>query len=422
MTDISASLAKSPLARRGAGEGEYMGDGIPRTAGNQPFNPDTGAIISEAEAQQRASEGMTADELEAMYGEQDMPRGRRVELVNLGDVDVEPQQWLARPFIPVGTLTIYAGYGGVGKTLFALSQIAQLTTGNSNGDFAGTPVDVLYIGREDGLGPLKAHAMAAGIDLKRFLPIVVHDTVNGRDVERGFRLPDDLDELETYARCRDVKLVVIDPPEACIDGKLNDMRTVRRALDPLAAFAERCDVAVLLIGHMSTSGRLTGSEGFRDIVRSKVDFAKDPDAGDVVIELEKSQYSSQTGKCWSYRIDTVNVRNKFGDLQPEPYVNPVTFMETERTATELLARQLNRFKSERKSAAAECAEWLTDLLADGEMPAADVLRKGAEAGFSEKAIQNAKNRARNPRIIATPDPNHTGRGRSMLWKLDDTDQ
>lgn len=118
----------------------------------------------------------------------------------------------------------------------------------------------------------------------------------------------------------------------------------------------------------------------------------------------------------------MNVRNKFGDLQPEPYVNPVTFMETERTATELLARQLNRFKSERKSAAAECAEWLTDLLADGEMPAADVLRKGAEAGFSEKAIQNAKNRARNPRIIATPDPNHTGRGRSMLWKLDDTDQ
>lgn len=414
------SRPSETIERYTAPEREYDGNGIAYTAGGHPFDVNTGEIVSNETAVRLASDNLSGDELVQMFD--DPPQGRRIELVDLETVDIVPQKWLIYPFLPVGKVTVYAGYGGVGKTLFSLWQASQLTNGlTTMGDFKDKPVDVLYIGREDGVGPLKAHAAAAGVDLKRFHPVSVRDTISGHDVERGFKIPDDLDVLETFARDRDVKLVIIDPPESCIEGKLNDQRTVRRALDPLAAFAERCDVAVLLIGHMSTSGRLTGSEVFRDIVRSKVDFAKDQDAGDVVIELEKSQYSPEEGKCWSYRIDVANVINKFGDSQQEPRVNPVSFMETTRTAKELLARQVNKYWAEpRQSLTAAASEWLEDYLADGPKPAADVLRAAAEVGFTQSAISNARRRAKNPSITATPDPNHTGRGRSMIWQLEES--
>lgn len=391
-----------------------------RTAGGHAYDVDTGERIEEG----MAINGSNLSDAQRAFIERECAKldgfkGRRLELESLVDVDIVPQQWLLPPFLPVGSLTVYAGYGGTGKTLFALWQCAQLTTGLSDGDFRDDPVGVIYIGREDGRAALKAHAVAAGIDLDYFKTVSPYDDTSGHDVEQAFMLPDDLGELENMVHATGAKLVIIDPPESCIDGKLNDMRTVRRALDPLAEFASRLNVGVLLIGHMSTSGRLTGSEGFRDIVRSKVDFARDEDAGDVVATLEKSQYSDKAGHSWAFKIATAEVRNKFGAIQLEPRVDPPTWQPTERKAADLIAAKLWRGRRDgTRSVTAEATDWLTELLAGGPMLAADVLKAGAEHGFTNKDVQNAQRRARDPRILSTPDPNHTGRGRAMLWSLD----
>ena len=420
MTDISPALAASKLATFEYGQNHFVGNGVARTAGGHAYDVDTGERIEEGVAINGGN--LTPEQIAFIENECakiDGAKGRHIELESLEDVEIVPRKWLLPSFLPVGYVTIYAGYGGTGKTLFALWQCAQLTTGLSDGDWRDEPVDVIYIGREDGPAALKAHAVAAGIDLKHFHVLRTYDDATGHDVEQSFRLPDDLDVLEDAVHDSGAKLVIIDPPESCIEGKLNDMRTARRALDPLAEFATRLDVCVLLIGHMSTSGRLTGSEGFRDIVRSKVDFARDEDAGDVVATLEKSQYSDKAGHSWAFKIATAEVRNKFGAIQLEPRVDPPTWQPTERKAADLIAAKLWRGRrDDGRSKTAEVTDWLTDLLADGPMLAADVLKAGAEHGFTNKDVQNAQRRARDPRILSTPDPNHTGRGRAMLWSLD----
>ncbi len=420
MSDISPALAASKLATFEYGQNHFVGNGVAHTAGGHAYDVDTGERIEEG----MAINGSNLSDAQRAFIENECAKldgfkGRRLELESLVDVDIVPQQWLLPPFLPVGHVTIYAGYGGTGKTLFALWQCAQLTTGLSDGDWRDEPVDVIYIGREDGPAALKAHAVAAGIDLKHFHVLRTYDDATGHDVEQSFRLPDDLDVLEDTVRASGAKLVIIDPPESCIDGKLNDMRTVRRALDPLAEFASRLNVGVLLIGHMSTSGRLTGSEGFRDIVRSKVDFARDEDAGDVVATLEKSQYSDKAGHSWAFKIATAEVLNKYGATQLEPRVDPPTWQPTERKAADLIAAKLWRGRrDDGRSKTAAVADWLVELLANGPMLAADVLKAGAEHGFTNKDVQNAQRRARDPRILSTPDPNHTGRGRAMLWSLE----
>lgn len=420
MSDISPALAASKLATFEYGQNHFVGNGVAHTAGGHAYDVDTGERIEEG----MAINGSNLSDAQRAFIENecakiDGAKGRHIELESLEDVEIVPRKWLLPSFLPVGYVTIYAGYGGTGKTLFALWQCAQLTTGLSDGDWRDEPVDVIYIGREDGPAALKAHAVAAGIDLKHFHVLRTYDDATGHDVEQSFRLPDDLDVLEDAVRDSGAKLIIIDPPESCIEGKLNDMRTARRALDPLAEFATRLDVCVLLIGHMSTSGRLTGSEGFRDIVRSKVDFARDEDAGDVVATLEKSQYTGNEGKSWAFKIATAEVRNKFGAIQLEPRVDPPTWQPTERKAVDLINAKLWRGRRDgTRSKTAEVADWLTELLANGPMLAADVLKAGAEHGFTNKDVQNAQRRARDPRILSTPDPNHTGRGRAMLWSLD----
>ena len=420
MTDISPALAASKLATFEYGQNHFVGNGVARTAGGHAYDVDTGERIEEG----MAINGSNLSDAQRAFIENecakiDGAKGRHIELESLEDVEIVPRKWLLPSFLPVGYVTIYAGYGGTGKTLFALWQCAQLTTGLSDGDWRDEPVDVIYIGREDGPAALKAHAVAAGIDLKHFHVLRTYDDATGHDVEQSFRLPDDLDVLEDAVHDSGAKLVIIDPPESCIEGKLNDMRTARRALDPLAEFATRLDVCVLLIGHMSTSGRLTGSEGFRDIVRSKVDFARDEDAGDVVATLEKSQYTGNEGKSWAFKIATAEVLNKYGAAQLEPRVDPPTWQPTERKAVDLINAKLWRGRRDgTRSKTAEVADWLVELLENGPMLAADVLKAGAEHGFTNKDVQNAQRRARDPRILSTPDPNHTGRGRAMLWSLD----
>lgn len=420
MSDISQALAASKLATFEYGQNHFIGNGVAHTAGGHAYDVDTGERIEEGVA---IDGGNLSDAQRAFIEREcaklDGAKGRHVELESLEDVEIVPRKWLLPSFLPVGYVTIYAGYGGTGKTLFALWQCAQLTTGLSDGDWRDEPVDVIYIGREDGPAALKAHAVAAGIDLKHFHVLRTYDDATGHDVEQSFRLPDDLDVLEDAVRDSGAKLIIIDPPESCIEGKLNDMRTARRALDPLAEFATRLDVCVLLIGHMSTSGRLTGSEGFRDIVRSKVDFARDEDAGDVVATLEKSQYTGNEGKSWAFKIATAEVLNKYGAAQLEPRVDPPTWQPTERKAVDLINAKLWRGRRDgTRSVTAEATDWLMELLANGPMLAADVLKAGAEHGFSNKDVQNAQRRARDPRVLSAPDPNHTGRGRAMLWSLE----
>src|SRR3954451_19530785 len=70
--------------------------------------------------------------------------------------------------IPVGALTLMPGEEGIGKTTVGVRLMADLTNGKLEGEFFGTPRNVLVISPEDGVADvLVPRFREAGADMSR---------------------------------------------------------------------------------------------------------------------------------------------------------------------------------------------------------------------------------------------------------------
>ena len=96
-----------------------------------------------------------------------------LEIVKLSDVELQKVQWLWKPYIPFGKITIIQGDPGEGKTTLALRLAAACTTGQAlPGMEVPEPFNVIYQTAEDGLGDtVKPRLMDAGADQERVLNI-----------------------------------------------------------------------------------------------------------------------------------------------------------------------------------------------------------------------------------------------------------
>ena len=90
---------------------------------------------------------------------------------------------------------------------------------------------------------------AAGADLTK---IKLLD--RSRFIESPLLLPGDIPVIEQAVVELQAKLVVIDPFTAFLAGNSNGDAAVRKALGPLSVFAEKYDLAVLIVRHLRKSG------------------------------------------------------------------------------------------------------------------------------------------------------------------------
>lgn len=107
--------------------------------------------------------------------------------------------------------------------------------------------------------------------------------------ERAAELPDDVPLIEARAaEIGDVALIVIDPLNAHLADGTNAHRdhSIRRAIAPASAMAERLNVALLFVAHLNKAAggealyRVGGSIGLVGGVRSVLLFTADPDDPD----------------------------------------------------------------------------------------------------------------------------------------------
>ena len=77
-----------------------------------------------------------------------------LKLINLADVQIEEIEWLWKPYIPKGKVTLVRGMPGEGKTMVLSSLVAALTNGDLlfNEEERHEPVSCIYQSAEDGLG------------------------------------------------------------------------------------------------------------------------------------------------------------------------------------------------------------------------------------------------------------------------------
>ena len=168
-----------------------------------------------------------------------------VKIIRMSDVELTPVEWLWKPYLPFGKLSVLQGNPGEGKTYFAMHLAAACTNGKLLPNMERMePFNVIYQTAEDGLGDtVKPRLIEAGADLDRVLVIddsEVQLTLSDERIEKAI--------IENNAR-----LVIIDPIQAYLgaDVDMNRANEVRPIFMRLGQVAQRTGCAILLIGHLN---------------------------------------------------------------------------------------------------------------------------------------------------------------------------
>ena len=199
-------------------------------------------------------------------------------------------------------------------------------------------------------------------------------------------IPDDLPALESAVRRVDARLLVIDPLMAHLGGQTQSHRDqdVRRALAPLALFAEQLDLAVVVVRHLNKrSGgsplyRGGGSIGIIGAARVGLLVATDPAEDDrKVLACTKINVGPMPPSL-SFRVVSC------------PQRPAVSMIRWEGASSLKAADLLTAPASPGTSKVSEAADWLKALLADGPQPASVIYDQAEAAGITKITLRRAK--------------------------------
>lgn len=315
----------------------------------------------------------------------------RLSLEDLTDIQVRRVRWLWEGRMPMSSLTLLAGREGEGKSTIAIDIMARTTRGELDGEYKGHPRDVIVIATEDSAEhTIVPRLLAAGADISRVYRVAMLEP--GTSLSLPVHIPD----LETACKTRDVGLIVLDPLLSRLGGNLDSHKDadVRRALEPLGAFADRIHAAVLGLIHLNKSGStdpltaVMASKAFTAFARSVMFAMVDPnDEARRLLGLVKSNLGRVDLPTLTYTFDPVVVGEDDG-----PIVATRVAWGPEAPTT--IADALQAGNSEERNAIEEAADWLTDWL-DGESGsglAKVALAQGRAAGHSDRTLRRARER------------------------------
>ncbi len=338
--------------------------------------------------------------------------GPRMVLRPLAEVQPRQVRWLVPGLIPLRTLTLVAGVGGLGKSTWLMAIAASVSRGE-----LGEPGDVIIVSFEDPAAEvLRPRAEAAGADLRRLHEVVVE----GLDGIDPVRLPRDVGELLRMIGEVQARFVIIDPVVAAIDTAFDAHKDqhVRAVLAQLAAIAEEKMCAIALVGHLNKTPssdpyiRVASSVAFWNAARSVVLVTEDPD------EPESSRLVGQRKANWSrvrpverHRIEEILLPGTTDPDTGEPVVTSrMTFVELadDVDAADLLAPRAN---GDGTTKGQRARRFLLAALAGGDwQPSAELKERADREGISEATLK---------REAKELDIEHESRGfpRETYWRL-----
>ena len=296
-----------------------------------------------------------------------------VKIIRMSDVELTPVDWLWKPYLPFGKLSVLQGNPGEGKTYFAMHLAAACTNGKLLPNMERIePFNVIYQTAEDGLGDtVKPRLIEAGADLDRVLVIDDSDvqlTLSDERIEKAI--------IENNAR-----LVIIDPIQAYLgaDVDMNRANEVRPIFMRLGQVAQRTGCAILLIGHLNKAAgmqslqRGLGSIDISAAVRSVMFIGKlkhDPTMR--ILTHEKS----------SLAPPGVSLAFSLGDEGGFRWVG-----EYDITADEMLSG----IEPQRETKTQQAKDLICTLLAGGKQVLSEDIDKAAlERGIPGRTVRDAK--------------------------------
>ena len=296
-----------------------------------------------------------------------------VKIIRMSDVELTPVEWLWKPYLPFGKLSVLQGNPGEGKTYFAMHLAAACTNGKLLPNMERLEhFNVIYQTAEDGLGDtVKPRLIEAGADLDRVLVIddsEVQLTLSDERIEKAI--------VENNAR-----LVIIDPIQAYLgaDVDMNRANEVRPIFMRLGQVAQRTGCAILLIGHLNKAAgmqslqRGLGSIDIAAAVRSVLFIGKlkhDPTM--CILTHEKSSLAPP-GASLAFSL---------GDEGGFRWVG-----EYDITADEMLSG----IEPQRETKTQQAKDLICTLLAGGKQVLSEDIDKAAlERGIPGRTVRDAK--------------------------------
>jgi putative DNA primase/helicase len=311
-----------------------------------------------------------------------------LHLTRASDITPKAVSWLWEGRLPLGAISLLAGREGQGKSLWSYQLAADLTRGDTPGHFFGTPKSVIVVATEDSWEhTITPRLLAARADCTRVFQVAPPPC-----------FPHDLDALARLIDAKDVALLILDPLLSRLDPKMstNIDVEVRRSLEPLAAWAETLDIAILGLIHpnKNTTGdvltSLTGSRALPAVARAILVLIADPD--DPTKRL-LGQVKNNLGIT-----DQPTLAFTIGGASIEGEITIAKIMwlpDDPRSIFDCWEQVKAAGRATPGSAptkVAEAAEWVKKYLTahGGEAPVADLLTAGALNDYSRCLLNDAK--------------------------------
>ncbi|KKL22616.1 hypothetical protein LCGC14_2433680, partial [marine sediment metagenome] len=271
---------------------------------------------------------------------------------------------------------------GVGKTHVSCDVIARATAGipwPNTPDIRNPRGDVILYNREEHLAKTIVPRLAAmGADLSR---IHLVQTVKSTDAEDSmFELEYNMPELDLLmGRFPKTKLVCFDPITQYVAGNENSNHDIQRALDKLNAFAERYNVAVLILSH----------------------FNKKEDARYINRTIGSRAWSAGPRMIWGLEFDPNSEENDvyMSNIKCSIGVKPkgFRFHISGPTGQGKVHWDISRNtrvmgeSAEKATKMEECCRWLKEkLIDDAKVPATEIFEDGDDMEFNPIMLKRAK--------------------------------
>ena len=301
-----------------------------------------------------------------------------VDTTTASNIESQPISRLYEPYLPLGAAVVLTGDGGDGKSFYTLALATAISRGLPlPGMDAGFPASDIIISNTENQWAkvIKPRLEMLGADCTK----IHHININGK------RLTLSDDRIEAAIRKHNAKFFVIDPMQDHLPSGTSMGRTesVRPLLSHLGDVAERTQSTILLVGHI-TKGRGKAQHrglGSVDIVNAVPSVlylgkAENLDRDVRAVCHGKSNYA-ELGATQLFRL---NKKDGFQWLG-----------ESDITPDDILNFNASKGRGEDKSRIDEAADFLMELLSEGEaVSATEAMELADEAGIAKRTVERAR--------------------------------
>lgn len=275
--------------------------------------------------------------------------------VNLGEVKLEPINWLVPDYFAKGMMFCIAGYGGAGKSVVASTLMAALTRGKNWIDGTNIPdgaIEILVVTEEQVKYSLGHRIELAGGDRNKIMVITGAEGKRKNSKEEyeviPWNLAEHIEQVRLYFKEHpNCKLLFIDPIGSYMEGSRREVDTwkdsdVRNVLKAWMVLAEELNITIIYTAHFNkgktarAADKVMGSAAFTTTTRETY-LVGEPDP-DWLEQQSGGTYSRPEDPKSSNRV-FVSVKCNIG---PRPDVLVVRFDSMGETNANPKGRVLGR--------------------------------------------------------------------------------